>query len=70
MKTYTTIAGDMWDSVAHKALGDCKKMDALIKANIKYKDIFIFPAGVVLAIPEMEEKEQYTLPPWKQGGGV
>lgn len=70
MKTYTTIAGDMWDGVAHKALGDCKKKDALIKENIKYKDIYIFPAGVVLTIPEIEEKEEYTLPPWKQGGEV
>lgn len=65
MKTYTTIAGDKWDQIAHKTLGDCKKMDLLLKQNMKYREIFIFPSGIVLEIPEIPEQKSYTLPPWK-----
>lgn len=68
MKTYTTIAGDKWDGIAFKELGNCNKLDILIKENIKHKDIYIFPAGVVLNIPEVEETINQTLPPWKASG--
>ena len=44
--TYTTISGDMWDLAAHKVYGNGMYMDVLLKANIKYKDIYIFPAGI------------------------
>lgn len=46
--TYTTVSGDTWDIVAYKAYGNEMYMDTLIKANIEYKDTYIFPAGVVL----------------------
>lgn len=68
-KTYTTIAGDKWDSIAYKTMGDCLKMDLLIKANLKYKDIFIFPAGITLNIPEIKKEKRFTLPPWKRKRG-
>ena len=68
MRTYTTIAGDKWDSIAHKELGDCKKLDILIKENMAYKDIYIFPASISLVIPEIEEVNNNKLPPWKAGG--
>lgn len=65
-KTYTTIAGDMWDSIAYKTLGDCYLMDSLIKANMQYREMFIFPAGVEIAIPEVSIERKFTLPPWKR----
>ena len=65
--TYTTVSGDTWDIVANKAYGNEMYMDTLIKANIEYKDTYIFPAGVVLTLPEIELTVSESLPPWKQG---
>lgn len=65
---YITIAGDKWDTIAYKTVGDCEKMDLFIKKNIKYKDIFIFPAGIEIKIPYIPKEDNLTLPPWKRGG--
>lgn len=65
--TYTTVSGDTWDIVAYKAYGNEMYMDTLIKANIEYKDTYIFQAGVVLTLPEIELTVSESLPPWKQG---
>lgn len=65
--TYTTVSGDTWDIVAYKAYGNEMYMDTLIKANIEYKDTYIFPAGVVLTLTEIELTVSESLPPWKQG---
>jgi hypothetical protein len=43
-------------------------MDLFIKENIKYKDIFIFPAGIEIKIPYIPKEDNLTLPPWKRGG--
>ena len=66
-KTYTTISGDMWDQIAYTQMGSVLYTDKLIKANADYAAMFIFPAGVVLTIPEVEEKQSRELPPWKRG---
>ena len=50
MKTYTTIQGDMWDSIAYKLYGD---------------EIFIFGAGTVLNVPELESEKETDLPSWR-----
>lgn len=65
--TYTTVSGDTWDIVAYKVYGNEMYMDTLIKTNIEYKDTYIFPAGVVLTLPEIELTVSESLPPWKQG---
>ena len=65
--TYTTVSRDTWDIVAYKAYGNEMYMDTIIKANIEYKDTYIFPAGVVLTLPEIELMVSESLPPWKQG---
>lgn len=67
IKTYTTIQGDMWDSIAYKVLGNEKYTDKLIQCNLQYCHIVIFPAGIVLDIPEIEAEFMADLPPWKQG---
>ena len=36
MKTYTTVQGDMWDSIAYKQLGDTAHTDKLMNANLRY----------------------------------
>ena len=66
LNIYRTMSGDMWDIVAYKAYGNEMYMDMLIKANIEYKDTYIFPAGVRLILPEIDLEVSESLPPWKQ----
>lgn len=66
MRTYTTIQGDMWDSIAYTQLGDTAHTDKLINANMQYREYYTFPAGIVLVLPEIRQSASGTLPPWKQ----
>ena len=66
-KTYTTISGDAWDTIAKKVYGDETKIGLLMAANFPLLDIFIFPAGTVLQVPELPEEEQAEeLPIWRR----
>ena len=68
MSEYKTIAGDTWDGICYKVYGVDAGLDLLLKANPKYCRIFIFPAGIVLNIPEREAKtDESLIPPWKRG---
>lgn len=67
MTKYMTIAGDMWDGIAYKTLGDEGYTDKLMKENLMYRHIVVFPAGIALAIPEPEKEMMAELPPWKRG---
>lgn len=70
MMKYTTVQGDMWDSIAYKVLGDVSYTDALMNANLPYRKIYVFSAGIELNIPEVEDKvKSNNLPPWKQVSG-
>lgn len=66
MKTYTTIQGDTWDLIAYQQLGGTGYTDKLITMNPEHIETLIFPAGVTLRLPEIEEKTSYNLPPWKR----
>ena len=69
-KTYTTVQGDMWDSIAYKALGSVNLTDRLMMANRRYLHLYTFPAGVVLDVPEIKpESVSEGLPPWKKSRG-
>lgn len=65
-KTYTTVQGDLWDAIAFAQLGSTSHTDKLINANLQYRDIYIFPAGVVLTLPEIPQTAESSLPPWKR----
>ncbi len=65
MKTYTTIQGDMWDSIAYKLYGDEKYMCQLMQSNLELLDIFIFGAGTTLNVPELESEKGTNLPSWR-----
>ncbi len=65
-KTYTTMAGDLWDFIAYREMGSCKYMDKLIDANRQYVDTAVFSAGTVLTIPDVEAATTTTLPPWRR----
>ena len=66
MKTYTTIQGDMWDKIAYTQLGDTAHTDKLMNANLRYREYYTFPAGIVLVLPKIPKSTSDTLPPWKQ----
>ena len=68
-RTYTTSQGDMWDSIAHAQLGDVAHTDKLINLNRSYRDYYIFPAGVMLDLPDISPYVPDVLPPWKQVAG-
>lgn len=66
MKTYTTKSGDTFDLIAYNELGSCKFVEALINANRKYCDVYIFDAGIELNIPDVTaEKKAKKLPAWR-----
>ena len=69
-KTYLTVSGDMWDLIAKRVLGSEMRADELIKANIKYRHIYIFPANIRLNIPEKALRLPDSLPPWKRRVGL
>ena len=66
VKTYTTIQGDMWDTVAKKLYGDEATLNVLLSANQRYADIVVFPAGVELDVPEYTAPVTSMLPPWRR----
>ena len=67
--TYTTVQGDMWDTIAFTQLGDAAYTDKLMQLNSQYLDYLTFPAGVTLKLPDPVANPSSTLPPWKQVAG-
>jgi len=53
MGSYTTIQGDTWDGIAFRLWGREHLMSALMQANPDHADVLMFPAGVVLNVPEV-----------------
>jgi phage tail protein X len=66
MDTYTTIQGDMWDSIAYKVYGSEKYMGILMQSNMELLDIFIFSAGTVLTVPALLPEAETNIPAWRQ----
>jgi len=64
MGSYTTVSGDQWDIISYNLFGTEDYTGSIIQVNIKYADIVIFPAGIVLNIPEASDGN-YGLPPWR-----
>ena len=71
MSAYTTISGDMWDLISYRLTGSHEMAVPIMQANPQYTDTFIFPSGVVLTIPDLEEIMDTTtvVPPWQQEEG-
>lgn len=67
---YITKSGDMWDSIAYTQLGSVSYTDQLISANLQHKDIYLFPSGVALTLPEIQTPINSLLPPWKRKGAA
>ena len=67
MATYTTKSGDTWDSIAYRQMGKEIYVPKLMMHNRKYIDLYFFPSGVVLDIPDPDPEVNKALPPWKRG---
>ena len=65
-KSYTTVSGDMWDSIARRIMGSSDFSGALMWANRAYLNFYEFPAGIVLTIPQVSPIRSGSLPPWKR----
>jgi len=63
---YTTMAGDTWDILALDFYDDESKASLIIQANPQHSHVLVFPAGVQLKVPVIEESALETLPPWKR----
>ena len=66
-KTYYTIQGDMWDGIAKKLYDEESGVNALLETNQQYADIVVFPAGIILDVPDYEKPTPTNLlPPWRR----
>lgn len=69
MKTVKTVSCDTWDIIAHREYGDTAHAQTLMEAreNVRLLDFEVFPAGIVVAVPEvLEDISEYDLPPWRK----
>ncbi len=65
-RIYTTVQGDMWDSIAYRFYGDVKYISLLFQNNTDLLDIFVFSAGTKIFIPELPEEDEMELPEWRR----
>lgn len=63
---YVTSAGDMWDKIAYDQMGSEDFMGELIRNNDELVDIVVFPAGIEVDIPEVDDT-QTEFPSWRSG---
>lgn len=66
MREYITSLGDTWDMIAYKMYGNERQMSVLLEANPTYRETVIFPADVVIKVPEVAASSSMVLPPWKR----
>jgi phage tail protein X len=68
-KTYMTVSGDTWDSIAYAQMGSEYYCGELMDANLRHLDYMIFPAGIELTIPEIADSGDGDLdeayPEWR-----
>lgn len=64
-RMYTTVQGDMWDSIAYQFYGDVKYIGLLMQNNTDLLDVYVFSAGTRIYIPELPAEENDDLPEWR-----
>jgi phage tail protein X len=67
---HITADGERWDLIAYDYYGDCNEesLQRVITANPEVPFYPVFPAGIRLLIPLIDENETASaagLPPWK-----
>ncbi len=65
---HVTAAGERWDLLAWRYYGDATNFGAIVMANPAIPIMAVFDAGIVLAVPILQQSQILTsnLPPWKQ----
>ncbi len=63
---YVTSEGDMWDKIAYEQMGSENFMGELIRNNDDLVDVVVFPSGVEINVPEVDDT-QTDLPSWRSG---
>lgn len=66
MRTYTTVQGDTFDSIAYDMYGDERYMRLLAEANWPRLDTLVFSAGVVLNVPDIPDVVPENAPFWRK----
>ena len=69
MKTITSVQGDTRDTIAFRVYGSVLRTQDLMEAreNIRLLDHQVFPAGIVVATPEVEAPAATDdLPEWRK----
>lgn len=64
-RIYTTVQGDMWDSIAYNFYGDVKYIGLLLQNNSDLLEIYVFSAGTKVYIPELPEEDEEDVPEWR-----
>lgn len=64
-RIYTTVQGDMWDSIAYNFYGDVKYIGLLLQNNPDLLEIYVFSAGTKVYIPELPEEDEEDVPEWR-----
>ncbi len=64
MGNYTTVSGDQWDIISYNLFGTEDYTGDIMQANLEYADVVIFPAGILLNIPEIQAVND-GLPAWR-----
>ena len=67
MGSYSTVQGDTWDKISLDLYGDERFMHRLITANPDLRDIVVFPANCLIAVPQISTQGTVTFPPWRRG---
>ena len=62
MGKYITVSGQTWDQVACEVYGDDHYCDRLMDANRGLLEYFVFPAGVVLDVPDKNSLVRIRVP--------
>ncbi len=64
---HVTCAGERWDLLAFQYYGDPTNYEVIIMANPLVPIEPVFEAGIVIAIPIIQQQSVLTidLPPWK-----
>mgnify|MGYP001036940113 FL=1 len=64
-RIYTTVQGDMWDSIAYQFYGDVKYIGLLLQSNTDLLEIYVFSAGTKVYIPKLPEEDETDVPEWR-----
>lgn len=66
---YVTVSGQTWDQIALDVYGEERYCDRLMEANRDKLDIFVFPDGIMLTLPDKERLMKNDVmsdyPPWR-----